>query len=237
MTSPLAGKPLRYLIGADSAGAGQDGEITVVPYGDPPVRHGISIGYCNLFDERVSYDKDGNAGEYGPYLPQTDTAGDYDEGVIDPHGPGWLKNLNEQFARRRDQQFEYIEIDNADAYLIDDVMGAVSLAYGYGLKVIAKNPLLVNVVSSRAYVAHPNIFGVIVEKGAGDPRDMDMLRRDVGKPDIPVWFVAFGKGRAWASDTAKRAANFRNMGVTYSSRGEYENSQDILLPKVIGVHA
>jgi hypothetical protein len=105
----LGGKPLRYLIGADTSGRGSDNEVTAVSYSTTqPVRRGISIAYCNLFDER-------NTGHYGPYLHTSDTAAQYDEGQIDPRGPGWEKNLREQFERRRKQGFEYVELDSSDA--------------------------------------------------------------------------------------------------------------------------
>jgi hypothetical protein len=220
--NPLAGKALRYLIGTESAGAGRDGEVTMVSYGtSAPVRYGISIAYCNLFDEL-------NTGRYGPYLHTSHTAAEYDEGQIDPRGPGWEKNLREQFERRQRQGFEYVELDNADAYSVGDVIGAIELAASYGLKVIAKNPSLL--ADAVGYVAHPNVYGVIVEKGAGGAADMDGLRRKAGKPDLPVWFVAFGSGRAWATGVADAARQYRNMGVTYSSAGEYGNAIDILPP-------
>ncbi len=229
--SPLAGKPLRYLIGADKDIVGvRDGladVVTEVPYdAKAPARAGISIAYCNFFDQRESYDKDSNTGDYGPYLPQTDTAEEYDEGVIDPRGPGWSRNLIEQFAKRQQQGFEYIELDNPDAYEIEHVIDAIYLAAVFGLKVIAKNPELTGRGATR-FVEHPNVYGMIVEKDAGNPREMDVLRRDAGKPDLPVWFVAFDKGRQWANDTAKIARSFPNMRVTYSPRGEYETSIDI----------
>ena len=44
-----------------------------------PVKRGISIAYCNLFDEN-------NTGKYGPYLHTSDTAKQYNEGQIDPRG-------------------------------------------------------------------------------------------------------------------------------------------------------
>jgi hypothetical protein len=219
----LAGKPLRYLIGASSSGPGHDDEVTVVSYtASTPVRHGISIAYCNLFDET-------NSGKYGPYLKTSDTAAQYNEGQIDPGGPGWEKNLREQFERRKRQGFEYIELDNPDAYAIKDVIGAIDLAATYGLKVIAKNPKLME-GGAASYVAHPNIHGIIVERGAGNPDDMEALRRKAGKPDLPVWFVAFGAGRAWAGTIANAAKRYRGMGVTYSSAGEYGNAIDILPP-------
>jgi hypothetical protein len=221
-TGALAGKPLRYLIGADAPGKGADDEVTVVSYGAQPAKRGISIAYCNLFDER-------NTGRYGPYLHTSGTAKQYNEGQIDPHGPGWERNLREQFERRKSQGFEFIELDNADAYSVKDVIGAIELAASYGLKVIAKNPLLLE-SGAKPYVAHANVHGIIVERGAGGADEHDALRRKVGKPDLPTWFVSFGSGRSWANGVAGAAKHYRNMGVTYSSAGEYGNSIDVLTP-------
>jgi hypothetical protein len=219
----LEGKPLRYLIGTQASWPGHDDEVTVVSYSaTQPARRGISIAYCNLFDEH-------NSGRYGPYLRTSDTAKQYNEGQIDPRGPGWEKNLREQFERRRKQGFEYVELDNPDAYSIKDVIGTIDLAATYGLKVIAKNPGLMG-AGATAYVAHPNVHGIIVERGAGSAGDMDQLRRKAGKPTLPTWFVAFGSGRGWAGSVASSAKNYRNMGVTYSSAGEYGNAIDILPP-------
>jgi hypothetical protein len=220
--NPLEGKQLRYLIGTGSAGAGRDNEVTMVSYStSAPVRHGISIAYCNLFDEH-------NSGKYGPYLRTSDTAKQYNEGQIDPRGPGWEKNLREQYERRKRQGFEYIELDNPDAYSIKDVIGAIELAESYGLKVIAKNPGLMK--GAVDYVAHRNVYGIIVEKGAGGADGMEALRKKAGKPNLPVWFVAFGSGKGWAGNVASAAKQYRNMGVTYSSAGEYGNAIDILPP-------
>ena len=223
ISNVLSGKPLRYLIGTDASGPGRDNEVTVVSYSTArPAKHGVSIAYCNLFDEH-------NTGKYGPYLKTSDTAAQYNEGQIDPRGPGWEKNLREQFERRKKQGFEYVELDNPDAYTIKDVIGAIELASSYGLKVIAKNPGLMG-SGATTYVAHPNVYGIIVEKGAGTAKQMDDLRREAGKPELPTWFVAFGSGRKWAGSVASTAKNYRNMGVTYSSVGEYRNAIDILPP-------
>jgi hypothetical protein len=220
---PLQGKPLRYLIGTDASPSGRDDEVTVVSYSTTrPAKHGVSIAYCNLFDEN-------NTGRYGPYLHTSDTAAQYNEGQIDPRGPGWEKNLREQFERRAKQGFEYVELDNPDAYSIHDVIGAIDLAASYGLKVIAKNPGLME-DGATSYVAHPNVHGIIVERGAGSAGDMDALRREANKPTLPVWFVTHGDGRTWAKDVANAAKHYRNMGVTYSSAGEYGNAIDILPP-------
>lgn len=226
--NPLAGRPLRYLIGAESVGLGDPCVVTVVPYDHKPVRNGWSVGYCNLLEETTK------AGRYPPYLKPTDTAEEYDERVIDPKGLGWTRNLSEQFALRKRQGIEYIELDNPDAYSIEDVIGAIELAAGYGLKVIAKNPGLMGWRAALKFVGHSNVDGIIVEHGAGDVHELGELRHKAAKPDLPVWFVSFGPQRHWAYEIARSISdnNFHNMGVTYSKRGEYESVDDILLPKV-----
>src|SRR5262249_40898036 len=121
-----------------------------------------------------------------------------------------------------------IELDNADAYGVKDVIGAIELAATYGLKVIAKNPSLLE-AGATPYVAHPNVHGIIVERGAGNAAKLDALRRKAGKPNLPTWFVSFGGGRDWGNGVANAEKNYRNMGVTYSSTGEYGNSIDVLI--------
>jgi hypothetical protein len=213
-------RPLRYLIGTDRPGDGKDGEIIEVSYDTTrPPPHGPAIKYCNLFDER-------NSGEYGPYLKRGDTAAQYNEGQIDPRGKGWAKNINNQIHLARAQGFAAIEWDNPDAYDVSNVVDAVSWAYAAGLMVAAKNPLLMR-RSPLPYVEHNAVFGAIVEQGAGDPAQMDKLRHAAGKPDMPVWFVAFGRGKIWAHARAIEARQYKNMWVSYSSKGEYQSSEDI----------
>jgi hypothetical protein len=218
--NPLEGKRLRYLIGCDDDITGKDGEIFVVGYdADHLPLHGIGVGYCNLFDEH-------NTGEYGPYLHSSDTAARYREGQIDPRGPGFERNLREQLGRRKAQGFRYVELDNPDAYSIATSIGAIELARSYGLGVIAKNPALVDGDGS-VILRHDNVYGIIVEKDAGDPNDVEELRTAAGRPTLPVWFVSFGDGREWAEHVAAAAAKYSNMSVTYSSVGEYGNSIDV----------
>ncbi len=99
----------------------------------------------------------------------------------------------------------------------------------HGLKVIAKNPGICS--DPGLYVRHANIYGIIVERDAGTPREMDKLRKQEGKPSLPVWFVFFG-ARAPAQECARqiKAMEYRNMGVTLSTAGEYVNSIDVLVP-------
>ena len=97
---------------------------------------------------------------------------------------------------------------------------------------------------------HDNVYGVIVEKDAGDPDGMQALRTAASRPTLPVWFVSFGDGiareasgrsrpssramrerpEAWAGRVAATAAKYNSMSVTYSSAGEYGNSVDIPAP-------
>ena len=224
--NPLGGMNLHYLIGHSKPGSGTAGTITEVGYGhNKPVANGISIGYCNLFDEIK--------GKHGPYLKPTTTSSNYNEGVIDPKGPGWKKNLHEQFSSRQKNGFKYIELDNPDAYNVKNVLGAVDMAKSYGLGVVAKNPLAMKTKEdAKKYVAHPNIYGIIVEKDDYvTPAKLDELRKAAGKPDLPVWFVGYGNGKKWAEKMAGSAKDFKNMGVTYSTKGEYDNAQDLHKPK------
>ncbi len=220
-SNAFEGKPFRYLIGRDDTPIGSDGEITEVGYdATKPCARGTTIKYGNLFDEK-------NTRQYGPYLYDSDTAQKYREGQIDPRGAGWRKNILEQLTRAKDEGFEHIEWDNADAYPTSAVLNAIALSDQFSLKVIAKNPLLMD-GDALAYVRQSH--GAIVEAECGSPADMDALRKRAGKPELPIWFVAFGNGLSWAEKTAREARQFRNMSVTYSPAGEYIQTEDVLLP-------
>jgi len=218
--NPLAGLALDYLIGAENVRA-RRGRIAEVPY-NAPHPGGLAIGYCNLFDET-------NSGQFGPYLKTSDTAKQYNEGQIDPEGDGWARNLAVQFNLRRSQGFEYIELDNPDAYYVGDVSAAVAMAGRYGLKVIAKNPAIMDGDCTQ-YVKM--CHGIIVERDCGTAKVYDNIRRRISKPTMPVWFVYHGAGKLAAKkmENAIRAGDFKNMSVTYSAKGEYGDSWDILLP-------
>lgn len=219
LDNPLAGKRLKYLIGTDSPPHLSD-YIVEVGYDTERPTSPLCIAYCNLFDEK-------NTGKLGPYLHNSGTAREYDEGQIDPSGTGWEKNIQDQLRRRKKAGFEYIEWDNPDAYNWEEYRTAIDAAATAGIKVIAKNPDICD--EPVAYVAHPNVYGIIVERGAGDPDEMNDLRQQASKPDLPVWFVFFGKGRGEAEFTAKLIKNkgYKNMYVSYSPVGEYASSEDI----------
>ncbi|HEY7664723.1 MAG TPA: hypothetical protein VH934_16520 [Xanthobacteraceae bacterium] len=233
-SNPLAGKKLRYMIGTDNPGKADADEVVEVGYDrEKPVPGSPSIAYCNLFNEKYSEQSRQERARYAPYLKTSDTAEDYGEGQIDPRGEGWKRNLTEQFERRKQQGFTYIELDNPDAYSVADVVAAVELAESYGLKVIAKNPGLME-GDPLPYVGHRNVCGVIVEKGAGTPQEMEALRQRAGKPDMPVWFVFFDRrknadaGKKAAAQAAGAARQYRGMHVSYSPGGEYTHSVDAI---------
>lgn len=220
----LGGMQIEYLIGNDKTQLGKPNRLTVVGYDvDIAPKFGIGVGYVNLFDEH-------NTGKYGPYLHSSDTAREYDEGQIDPRGTGWDRNLNEQFRRRQKSGFKYVELDNPDAYKANAVNNAINRAADFGLQVLAKNPAICD--DPETYLSHHNVYGAIVEKGAGGPVLMDNLRKKVGRAYLPVWFVYFGSTAAVATETARliRERGYKNMGVTFSHGSEYGQSQDIYLP-------
>jgi lysozyme family protein len=215
-------KKLRYLIAKD-VDPGTDDSITVIGYeATTPPKNGAK--YINLRDE---YD----AGTYGPYLPSDDIDDQYNEPAPDPAHRGFWDNLESQLDRAKTQGFTSVELDNCDTYTASVVLLAYNAVASRGLTVWAKNPALVD-GNREAILAHSAVVGVIVERDCGTPATYDAMRRAVGKPDLPIRFVSYGGGKQWAQQTAGtiQAGAYRNMGVTYSSEGEYGSSEDILLP-------
>lgn len=229
----LQGKRIRYLIGADGPGEGAADTFTVVSYSATrPAARGLSGAYVNLLVEG------GSPNRYAPYLRPTETARRYGEGVPNPAGPGFELNLRDQLARRRAQGFSIVgDLDNPDAFSCTAVARAYDVAAEFGMSVVAKNPGLGCAQSNggeartrRAVIGLiRRAVAIIVERGAGDPSDMDELRTAAGRDAMQVWFVFFGTGSGAAAATARQIASrgFRNMSVTYSSRGEYGSSEDV----------
>lgn len=216
--NPLAGRLLRYMIGVKHVSHAESNVITVVPYGAAPADAGVSVGYCN----HLVTDMTTRSNAMRP----------------DPKGPGFLYNLMAQFDLRQAQGFKYIEIDNPNAYPIENVLGAIELANTYGLKVVAKNPLLMgsgrrsiesgtdpNAVS---YLSHQNVVGAIVEYDCGSPAAMNIARLHANKPHMPVWFVSWGDDRTWIKRTAMACRYFSEMRCTHSPGVDgYSSSIDV----------
>jgi len=234
MPLSLSGLALEYRIYRGATKGSPDKAIEVA-FGQLPVKDGVSFAYFNFLDQFK--DDDGNLiGVGAPYLPATGTAKKYDEGVPNPKGAGFERNLIKQFSKARADGHEAGEIDNPDDehFSTDDVIHGVELAATFGLGAIAKNPALLWDGGTVRYVAHPNIFGVIVEAGAGTADELHDIRQRAAKPDLPVWFV-YKRGER---DLALRrkaeilAGKYINMGVTYdASDDEYGGEiEHVLLP-------
>lgn len=231
--SPLYGKSLVYLLGSPASTFRPiPGSVVEPPYEQNVLNTDDKIAYCNLFNENYGDQSAAERAALGPYLHTSDTAEQYGEGQIDPRGPGWVKNIDSQFVLARDRRFKYVELDNPDAYSIGTVMEVVTLAHSYGLGVIAKNPVLTK--GALQFMAHGNVFGVIVERDAGTPAAYDDLRKRARKDGkLPVWFVFDGKDGAAECAAAIRAGGFKGMGVTYSTgreRNGYNDCHTVLLP-------
>jgi lysozyme family protein len=213
---------LRYLIGKD-ADPGTDDSTTVIGYeATKPPFNGVK--YVNLRDEF-------DTGKYGPYLPSDDIDDQYNEPAPDPAGKGFWDNLRQQLDRAKSQGFTSVELDNCDTYTASVTLLVYNDAAERSLTVWAKNPAIVS-GNRDAILAHSAVVGVIVEKDCGSPSTYDAMRKAAGKPDLPIRFVSYGNGKQWAQQTAGtiQAGDYRNMGVTYSSDGEYGSSEDVLLP-------
>jgi hypothetical protein len=146
-------------------------------------------------------------------------------------GPGWETHLKELYSEAAALSYRYAELDNPDAYNYGDVAEAMILAYSRGLGIIAKNPLLTK--CSMAFISHPNVFGVIVERGAGTPSQYDDLRRRARQyAKLPVWFIFDGRDGSAECAAEIEAGGFKGMSVTYSASGRYADSTSVLLPVV-----
>jgi hypothetical protein len=220
--------PLRYMIGK-TYDDGETGYITEVGYDAPRLPDvGEGWAYGNLFNEKYAEQNTAERAYFGPYLDTSDTAQEYNEGQIDPNGKGWLRNLDMQINKCVGLGFSVLELDNPDAYLTRDVLRAVDYVANHGLKTFAKNPMLCG--DPTAYVAHPAVIACVVEHGAGTVARMDLLRREAGKPLLPVRFIAFGGGLGWAQSKALTISreNFQDMSVSYSAVGEYCSSEPVI---------
>lgn len=233
--------PLRYLIGGGDIDRWKPGDIVEVGFDVDRLPQGgliHPVAYINALDEKYGE----GSRKYGPYLTSEEgsTAADYGEGTIDPEGPGFEKNLRDQFARRKAQGFRLCEIDNPDSYTLSAMQRAHDIGKEYGFRFFAKNPGLGCLarmgdgdpsVSAYPLVVRPDCIGMIVEKSAVTPRSMHELRVRAGKPLMPIRFVAFQKGDYWAQQMAIQALEFINVGVTYSRKGEYTSVEDYAKPK------
>jgi hypothetical protein len=209
---------------------------------DGPLPDGITGAYTNLLVEPEG-DPPQIPERFGPFLKLKGTASEYGEGIPNPAGPGFERNFREQLARRKEQGFTILgDVDNPDTFRLATVQRAYDIAFAEGFQIICKNPGLgcssvegdsdaLEREDATPLLCHPGVIAMIVEKGAGTPDEMHKMRRAAQKLELPVFFVAFRKGHDdgynWAVETAKAAANYNYMSVTYSPDGEYTSSVDV----------
>jgi hypothetical protein len=229
--TPLQG-PLRYLIGGDDTYQPKPGEIVEYGY-DMAQKCETHYGTLTSEKERFTSLRQANArGKYAPYLPSTDITGDYGEWMPNPKGHGFMQNVMDQINRCKGLGCQRMELDNPDfdGLELSYVLQAHDLAWHNGLRTICKNPELTS--NPKLYASHPSMDMIVVEHGAGGSDIMQALRHSIGQPEMAVRFVAFGEGETWAHNVAARIRErgYKNMGVTYSRRGEYESSEDLQLP-------
>lgn len=221
-------RSFRYKI-LNTEDPGEDGVVTELGYGatEPPAK-GRGVKYLNLRREK-------GAPECGPYLviENDDIEEEYGEPAPDPKYSGFWDNLRRQLAiSGKFKEFEPDNLDTFDASVALLVFNEVAQHGG----IWAKNVALVE-GNKQALLEHPAVIGAIAERDKKNtPAFYHALRVAAGKPDLFVQFVAHGDGRNWAQQTAGaiQAAKYPNMGVSYSSQGEYGNVEDILLPIPIG---
>lgn len=204
--SAIYGKPLVYMIGAQNAFA-HPGCVVEAPAGQDVNGEGqFKIAYGSMV---------------GGALDKLD-------------GKAWMTNLCAQFSAAKAFGFQYVELDHMADYASEDVLKACGIAQDYRLGVIAKNILRIDKVVDNGpleIAKHPNVWGFIVERGAGNPSQMEALRKRGNKAGIaPVWFVFAGTMGANQCADQIRQGSYRGMGVSYSTGG-YNDSVAVLTPQ------
>lgn len=146
---------------------------------------------------------------------------------IDPNG-----DIPGQLARAGAAGFKVVELGAPNHMGLGDFMMLLTHVHGLGLGVIAKNAAAY--AGSFQYLTHPNVLGCVVERGNGEPRRYDALRRDVGRDGlIPIWFVFDGASNADQCADEIRLFDLKGMGVSYAaglSGTPYEDSHPVLNP-------
>ena len=220
--NPLA--CVRYAIGAKTTIVNIPERVTMYGYN---AIEAPSAKYVNLFSEHDE------VSEYAPYLPKTDTAKQYGEGVPDPAGPGFWRNLDDQIDRAIGGKAKAVETDNRDAYRNAVTLKVFDRVAARGLRVICKNPgMSDHGEDSTELLKPPVVASAIIEEGDVTPGEFHRMRVAAGRPELPCTFVSFGSGRSWALDCATEIAvhGYVNMGVTYDrSPNEYGGDDEIVL--------
>lgn len=226
MSSPLALLPLRYLIAKDSD-AGEANTVTLIGYDATKLPTlGVPAGYINLRQES------GGRKPGVEYKPPDDIEKKYGEPAPVFGTKFFWDNFSTQVAKWVALGCKYFDVDNLDTYTVAQCIEVFNEMAKRGLFVLVKNPLLVD-GNKVALVKHIVAVAILNEHDDElDAADLDKLRRDAGKPDLPIRIVTFDDQRAWAEDFADEVAllKLKDIGVTFSPGGEYNNIVHVLKP-------
>ena len=171
----------------------------------------------------------GEHGKYAPYLHTSDTAEQYSEGQIDPKGPGWEKNLREQFERRSVRGSTYIELDNPDAYAMEDVLGAIDLAPPTASRSSPRTRASWS-GDKRRMSAIPMSLGSSWSAAPARPRKSTRFGARRASPSCRFGSSPSARAEAWAKSWRARRSTIAKHGRDVFEPGEYGNAIDILPP-------
>lgn len=149
--------------------------------------------------------------------------------VCDPNGP-----IATQIIRAAALGYGLVELGFPDHMGLGEFMELLTQAHGVGIGVIAKNPS--HSPGPFQFVSHPNVFGIVAERGIGDVASLVELRHHSRKDGLmPIWFVYDGPaGVSELADHIRRAA-YTGIGVSFGSglgRTKYDDSIAVLDPIV-----
>jgi peptidoglycan hydrolase-like protein with peptidoglycan-binding domain len=225
---PLAGLPLRYLIGK-SNDTGESGAATEVGY-DATTKPGLGIAsfYANARQEEKGRK---------PGIDYIDPPDDIEEEYGEPapvFGTAYFwQNLATQWRKWKALGFTLGEIDNLDTYTVPQADQMLDAAVQEGLRVLVKNPHMVGGGDPVSLLRHAGCAGLIIEESDTTAKKLDDMRRAAGKPDLSIRVVSYEEeGRAWADKIAAEATalGLLDFGVTNSPSGEYETHFNIMRP-------
>ncbi len=154
--------------------------------------------------------------------------GDRKFAVLDPN-----KDIPDQLAQALADGFALVELGVPGNARLGDFMMMLTHIHGLGLGVIARNAL--TSVGAFQYLVHPNVFGCVVERGAGEPTPYDYMRRQARKDGLmPVWFVFDGPSGADQCADEISKYDLKGMGVSFGAglHGRYDDSHSVLTPRV-----
>lgn len=147
--------------------------------------------------------------------------------VLDPEN-----DVPDQLANAVEHGYQFVELAMPSGYRLGGFMELLTHMHGLGVGAVARNAA--RSAGPYQYLAHPNVFGCVVERQHGSPLEYAKLRHDVRKDGLmPVWFVFDGADGADGAAEEIRLHDLKGMGVTFSSGltcVRYDDSHSVLTP-------